>query len=302
MIISQARMTLTAAFARMHFHGDAGVQNQKSRRTESYLGILITFVWLSAIIPLVMAQDGDATSSKAENSESREEARNRIDSLTAVETVNGTIQSLKASKDPILVFSDPTRKESAGTVWAIGTEGRPKAILSLFSISGESIWSYEFTALSSQPLSVGKGQKWAWKPKKSGMTIRELEIKAPAANTPAARLSQMKLITRDFSASEVYLDGTRIDLRLLPRPLLRYSDESQGIIDGALFAFANGTNPEILLVIESTKGTGSPSGWQYGAARMSSAELHLQFKDVEVWTIEGSRRESVDDPYYSRRE
>ena len=144
-------------------------------------------------------------------------------------------------------------------------------------------------------------------PVKAGETLftldrRELEIKAPAANTPAARLSQMKLITRDFSASEVYLDGTRIDLRLLPRPLLRYSDESQGIIDGALFAFANGTNPEILLVIESTKGTGSPSGWQYGAARMSSAELHLQFKDVEVWTIEGSRRESVDDPYYSRRE
>lgn len=260
---------------------------------------LWTVLWLSVFCTTAGAQDKPATN---ENSDNRAEARKRIDAMTASVTSNGTAQPLKFSKDPILVFSDPTRKESTGTVWAIGTEGRPKAILSLFTISGEKFWSYEFTSLTTETVTSGKPPKWEWKPKGSGLTLHDLKSDPVPANSPAARLTQMKSIARGFSATEVYHDTTRTELRLLTQPLLRYADESQNIVDGALFAFANGTNPEILIVIEAVKANGGMPQWRYGAARMSSAELHLQLNDAEVWTIEVSKKDLIENPYYSRRE
>jgi len=256
----------------------------------------------SAVNTFGLAQDNPAATAPNENSDNRTEARKRIEALSATVTSDGTAEPLKFSKDPILVFSDPTRKESTGTVWAIGTEGRPKAILSLFTISGEKFWSYEFTSMTTEAVKSGKPPKWEWKPKGSALTLKDLKSDLVPAVSPAARLTQMKAISRDFSATEVYFDNTRTELRLLTQPLLRYSDEKQDIIDGALFAFANGTNPEILIVIEAVKTNGGTSQWRYGAAPMSSAQLHLQLHDAEVWTIDPPKRDSVENPYYSRRE
>ena len=43
------------------------------------------------------------------------------------------------------------------------------------------------------------------------------------------------------------------ELRLMPTPLLRYSSATNKIIDGALFAFAQGTNPEALVLVEAVE-------------------------------------------------
>lgn len=43
-------------------------------------------------------------------------------------------------------------------------------------------------------------------------------------------------------------------MRLLPRPLCRYSDPESNIVDGAVFGFAtNGVNPDLHVLIEIVK-------------------------------------------------
>ena len=52
----------------------------------------------------------------------------------------------------------------------------------------------------------------------------------------------------------------REELRLLPKPLYRYEPKAGPVIDGAVFAFVMGTDPESLLLIEAVKSGGKQSG------------------------------------------
>jgi len=74
------------------------------------------------------------------------------------------------------------------------------------------------------------------------------------------------------------------EMRRLPSPIHRYADEGAGIVDGIIFALTtNGTNPDILIVIELRSANGSPPEWMYGIVNMTAADVHLRFDDTEVW-------------------
>ena len=54
--------------------------------------------------------------------------------------------------------------------------------------------------------------------------------------------------------------------------------------DGGLFAFVQGTDPEVLLLIEARGGKGP--GWHFAAARMQNSALQLKLDGREVWAVE----------------
>src|SRR5580704_4906111 len=43
--------------------------------------------------------------------------------------------------------------------------------------------------------------------------------------------------------------STEIECRLLPQPIDRYKSAAQKIVDGAIFVYANSTNPELAVVL-----------------------------------------------------
>jgi len=135
-----------------------------------------------------------------------------------------------------------------------------------------------------------------WHPPKSGIDFATI----PGAPTPedsaANRLRQLKSLAEQFSAVMVGWDpddGHREELRLLPRPLFRYEPKQGDVIDGAVFAFVTGTDPEALLLIEAVK-EGDGMKWQYGFARRTTAGLEGRHRDKLVWTAE--RRPDARDP------
>lgn len=86
-------------------------------------------------------------------------------------------------------------------------------------------------------------------------------------------------------------------LRLLTRPLWTYRDQAGGVLDGALFTLANGTNPEIWLFVEARadpKGD-SKAGWQYTVGRSAWAELHLECDGKEVFAAPRADQVSAPD-------
>src|SRR5438132_886597 len=87
------------------------------------------------------------------------------------------------------------------------------------------------------------------------------ELKPKPALTAAARLTQMRQWARRFAATERVNDGS-IECRLLSQPIDRYQSATEKIVDGAIFAYANGTNPELAVVFES-----DGERWWYGTLR-----------------------------------
>ena len=79
----------------------------------------------------------------------------------------------------------------------------------------------------------------------------------------ALRLRQMKDLAGQFTAAcDPSRSGgwtNRHALRLLTTPVYRYSEPTSDITDGALFAFAQGTNPEVLIQIEAIRAAGTES-------------------------------------------
>jgi hypothetical protein len=126
------------------------------------------------------------------------------------------------------------------------------------------------------------------------LELKDLPDAPKPAATATARLTQMRQLARRFAAKETYFQE-KVECRLIAQPIDRYQSEAQKITDGAIFALANGTNPEIGIVIE-TDGT----RWRYGVLRLSAAEssVTLDGKEVAAYGPHKSGA-SHDGPYTS---
>jgi hypothetical protein len=81
----------------------------------------------------------------------------------------------------------------------------------------------------------------------------------------------------------------------LTQPIYRYEGTESPLIDGALFAFVQGTDPELFLLIEAHQVDGNPH-WQYGLARMTSLEQGVSHRGKAVWTAPLVSYAQVADP------
>jgi hypothetical protein len=96
----------------------------------------------------------------------------------------------------------------------------------------------------------------------------------------------MKLLAGRFESTML---GWRADtndqekLRLLPRPIYRYDPDPGPVVDGAVFAFVQGTDPESLLLIELVQ-EGSRQRWVSAFARRTAGRLEGRLDGKVVWT------------------
>ena len=86
-------------------------------------------------------------------------------------------------------------------------------------------------------------------------------------------------------------------LRLLNQPVFRYESPSAKVIDGALFAFVMGTDPEAILVLEAVKHE-SGTRWRYAVARFTHQPLEVRRGQEAVWTCEAALPYVGDRPYF----
>jgi hypothetical protein len=183
-------------------------------------------------------------------------------------------------------------------VWRLGAEGRPTALVTTEvyqAPDGSRVMSYEFLSLSEKKFSLKhKTEKVRWDATASGLELRDLPEAPKPAATAAARLTQMRQLARRFAAKETY-HKEKVECRLIAQPIDRYRSEAQKVTDGAIFALANGTNPEIGIVIET-----DGERWRYGVLRLSSAESSVTLDGKEVAAYEPHKSgASHDGPYTS---
>ena len=192
----------------------------------------------------------------------------------------------KLLTEPILRWSNPAAGEIHGNVFVWTAAGRPAAIASIFKwFAPHTHMSHEFHSLALAPLKAKYGGAEVWTTSAPGVKFVPLtEAPSPAATAPQ-RLLQMRQMAKDFSATKKDRDGSFSELRLLPQPIYRYPESSQQLLDGAIFVFVQGTDPEVFLLLEA-RGRSGNEQWTFAAARMNSVALTLRYYDKEVWSLE----------------
>jgi hypothetical protein len=197
--------------------------------------------------------------------------------------------------------------EAMMVVWP--HNGRPVAMASIYPWDGKLIHEFDSLSRGTKVLAREKDRVF-WSPATPGVEFKDVPKAPKPAKTPAERLRQMKVIAEGFKATMTGWaanDSDQEPLRLLPRPLYRYDlakakEPDPKLIDGVLFAFVLGTDPEVVLILEAVRTKAEPEGgvarpptpgeapekdeavWQYACVRATSGGLEVRHGDEVVWT------------------
>lgn len=191
--------------------------------------------------------------------------------------------TLHLEEQPLLKWSNPLRSAQRGITFVWTTAGRPRLVCCTFPDT--TLTTHEFQSLGDVPITVqsATGNSRTFAPPSSFTAMPDAPI--PAANRPL-RLAQMRRLAGRFSA---HVTAENQDTRLLTQPIYRYPKDAD--VDGAMFAFVQGTDPECLVLFEATE-----DGWQYRIARMTAVYLRVRLDDVVLREFEPDWQ--VDDPSY----
>lgn len=204
-------------------------------------------------------------------------------------------QKLELQPRPVLTWTNVENYMGSVFVWTC--DGRPELVGCIGSHQNKADSSnvlHEFHSLSEQPLQPVRLGGNVWRPMKAGVEVKPLEGAPKPADNDRARLLQMRNLAREFQGS--MKDNEDItELRLLTQPIYRYAAEKRGVVDGAIFAMVwQGTDPEVLLMLEARTTDGGGQAWHYALARFNFRELWVKHKDKELWHLGVARQ---DDNY-----
>ncbi len=239
------------------------------------------FIWTDAMVGRA-DEEPKATEKKSdEKSMSQRIASKRLEfmktSVSKYEIAFAEDETVKLSlvPEPLLRFTNPVSGLQDGCFVLWTTEiGRPMIGAQVF-LTSDNLWIHEFQSLASGPISATLDGETVWSPERTG-AISKLVPDAPQpANTTVQRLIQMRDIANRFTASDEFEGRVQSDeLRLLTRPLHRFGKADTETLDGALFAHAHGTDPELLIIVEAMR-VESSYKWHYALAPMTATPLRI---------------------------
>jgi hypothetical protein len=281
-------------------------------RRSAWLWIALVFALasrsLAAVVGLWFLQSGSALSAQQASQPTAEQPR-----AARLKVMTRCAQSLKVTEadkpvalavNPILRYDDTARRIQDSTIWAWGTTGRPKALLKLelnpFRPSDRH-WLYGVVSLSPKLIKVQSDAGWQWSASAPGLVLQDIPDAPNPAATESLRLNQMKSLARRFEAYEISGFHGRLQLRLLTQPIHRYSDTAAGLLDGAVFGFAYGTNPDVLVVVEAERPQPvADAKWRFGVARLGAGRLFVNLDKKEVWAQGGTGIPASKESYMNR--
>jgi hypothetical protein len=193
--------------------------------------------------------------------------------------------------EPILHFTNPTVGTVFGDVFVWTDNGRPTVVASWYRWFSPA-WgaTLEVTSLTEERVTGRAHDARFWNSEKPGLTLSPLADAERPAKTPAARLGQMRRLAGEFvvdlADTRGNADGVQRELRLLKQPIFRYPSPKgkATYLDGALFAFVEGTDPEVYLMLEAVQAKEGAT-WHFGLARTNGDELRVEFRDTPVWSV-----------------
>ena len=216
--------------------------------------------------------------------------RERAAAFTVERMIDGRPQPAPLRDEPVFRYTDQPRGFFDATLWCWGTKGRPVALSKIEAVvgaAGNRYWQFCAASLADGPIRLDFGNGVRLDPNRAGITFHPLEDGPAPHERPAGRLRQMKDLVARF-AGTIHVDGKdslKQEMRRLATPIDRYADEDAGLVDGVIFSLTtNGTNPDMLIVIELQGQKEKGPQWEYGIVKMTYAEVHIRLDQREVYS------------------
>jgi len=178
--------------------------------------------------------------------------------------------------------------QDIGAVWLwVRKDTRPAAVGTIFcwdAGQGYRWMAHEFHSLAEEPLTATWRGREQWAPTRAGIEWKLVPNAPSPASSRTQRFQQIRAVARRFRGHSIDHRGGEWQLRLIPKPVYRYQTETKGhVLDGALYAMCQGTDPEIFLLVE-TRQTKEGPRWHYACAAFSDYRLHVELDGAEVWS------------------
>ena len=245
--------------------------------------------------------DGEADAEKQAAAKFREYAQGVATAYELRGGARGT-RKLALVTEPVLRWTNPLGGQRArGEIFLWTDAGLPAAIVSINEFSdqmGNTQGEQEWCSLAAGPLVAEGPNRWA--PAVGVLAPQPVPDAEAPADSAARRLRQMRDLAGRFAGEKTTRAGVIRALRLLPKPIYRYEPADAAILDGALFALAEATDPEALLVVEARR-AGPAHVWHFAFARLNSVHLAATYKGKPVWEApelnSGDVYNRADKPY-----
>ncbi|HET6422379.1 MAG TPA: hypothetical protein VFG20_01770 [Planctomycetaceae bacterium] len=255
--------------------------------------VLIVSLFLVSVVPI-----------RAEDQSTPERDAHRLKMRQVAESFQISVKeeavAAKLAAEPLFRYTDATRRLHESALWLWGTKGRPVAVMAIEFYPKQpknTPWLFEIVSLSAERIRAKHTTHLDWLAEKPGVAFRDLPDAGVPADRPTLRLAQMRQLMRRFTANETAVIEGRIELRPMANALHRYDDATLKVIDGAIFAFANGTNPEVFVLLEAQSVAGGPPTWKYSLAQMTGGSVAVSVDGNEVWSCKEADPPAVRPSY-----
>jgi hypothetical protein len=250
-----------------------------TRMPRHILMVLAPLLGLGGVVRSDPQKDGKALAESF-----REFAKREATTYTI--RVEGIDRPLTLRPEPVLSWSNPVMGTIYGDVFIWTADGRPEAVASIYRFySPDPHRADEFHSLALEKLTAKRDGLIVWTPSRRGVELKPIPGAPAPAESAAARLRQMRALAQEFTSRQTNRRGVDSEMRLLAQPLYRYEDTKGELIDGGLFTFVQGTDPEIFLLIEARRTRQGAPEWQFGATRMHAINLRLYHRGREIWNV-----------------
>ena len=177
--------------------------------------------------------------------------------------------------------------------------GRPAIVGVIFGWSQGRIRNvmHEFHSLHKQGITMDLPGKKSWSTDQPGLEW----LPFPKADAPEASALKLKLqakaLSRRVTASATDPTKSRWELRLIPTPIYEYAVPNEGVNYGGIFSLCQGTDTELLVLIEARK-TAEKSEWHYAFASFTDYQLAVSIDESELWKSPDGTLAEDGKPHY----
>jgi hypothetical protein len=190
------------------------------------------------------------------------------------------------AKSPVFRYDDQPRQLIDATLWVWTDQNRPAAFLKVEAMDRVAKkWAFCFASASEQALTGEWPRAAKFHAKEPGAKFAKVPDADPVSDRGTERKRQLRGLGRNFSAQIAKDRGDRDKetMRLLATPVMEYADPDSKLPLGAVLGFAsNGTNPDMLLILEARK-TADGLAWHFAPLRMTDGGITLSYGKKSVW-------------------
>lgn len=239
--------------------------------------------------PAVGAEPGD---SAPKDEFAKDRLKYMLSALGKYDVVLDGDRDKKSVLDPKVVmrWSNPVGDVVDGllTIYTPGPGARP-AMIAHFHLHGRvlnGLEMHEFADVHPGKVELFRGPRRIWSPQERYCKFEPLSAAPEPSPKAPLRLAQIKSMAQRFEV----IDGFRAPnsepqpqpLRMMARPTYRYGQEDGELVDGALFTYVLGTDPEACLSIEIHR-SGKTYTWEYAFFPMTIYSLDAKLDGKSVW-------------------